>query len=349
MLPQQHGLTCDAPQPRRMRWLRWYPYSRQCIVADWQEAAIQHVHVSAMLSCASLAMVLSLNSGLRGEQHRQMHRLCLVVEQGAILTDAEAQEYNAALNRTDSVISKGLRVVLGTVLVLGLASGLAGLRTAALGNTRPVLLQSSRLTLQPEDFTEVFRWHLADEGLAIRDDDYAMYANVDLTRRDEILQRLEENKEATRLKTRETFLDGSKALTAFTMDVWAQGLDMVLLFMGAYAAGFAIKLVWNAWTTHVWYVAAAHWQLMGYTVLQQVALHTLMTLFTITGMFTIGLGIMAGLGALLSWVVGGGGSPTATLGPPTCQDYCIARDPNCTLWAECRRCEHCWNATGASF
>merc|ERR1740123_2997788 len=160
-IPERHGVTCSAP---RYRLFRWFPFKIYCKVADWKEEALQHVHISAMLSCATATIVQGLHRGWTADERQEFHRSCIEQELG----NDDIRE-DVALPTEDDAISPDLKLVFGHVIGLGMASGLAGLRQA----TRVGMAGTATA------FWAAFSQHLPG-SLEWHDSDVTMYASSEL-------------------------------------------------------------------------------------------------------------------------------------------------------------------------
>lgn len=219
VLAGQHGVTCDPP---RRRWFRWIPFARQCKVADWQEEAVQHVHLSSLLTCTATTMVMGLSGQLSQEERRDMHRTCLKVEQGLHVSGVDEERYLGRLGLVsdDHIVSSHLKVAFSIILFHGLASGLAGLRAATRGNERlPVLLEGAP-ALEPANYSAAFASFLAEENLTVRAEDRALYGDRALIQRTSTLHRLEVCEDVYMLMMQNTVEEGAKPLTIMALELW---------------------------------------------------------------------------------------------------------------------------------
>lgn len=157
-------------------------------MTDWEQAALQQLHISAVMSCASLTTVLGLRSGVTPTTP-DLFEMCVDLEQREEVSVDARKVYEEKLKALDDVVSKQHKVVMGLVLTFGQVSGMADLRAASQGN-----LASSAL-LQEETFSHAFAEAAEDVDLAGRDAD--MYGDRSLMHREQVRQRLKKSKTAT--------------------------------------------------------------------------------------------------------------------------------------------------------
>lgn len=254
---ESHGVKCTAPKRRSWGFIRRYPYAKQCEVADWQELALQQVHVSAMLSCATTTILAGLLGDVTATRRQELHGICVQMEQGNSVSQREQQAYERQMKTVDEYVSKGLKLTFGVFLVFGLASGLAALRLASHGNERIqeiALLEGAKaMTLpadfRPEDFLAPFAQHAVGEGLEVRPADRALYANSELVKRDEVHDRLSMCGDVYSLKEHNTFAEATKSLLMFSETMREGGTEVQVIGVIVGIVGGAISWAWWIATT----------------------------------------------------------------------------------------------------
>lgn len=254
---ESHGVKCTAPKRRSWGFIRRYPYAKQCEVADWQELALQQVHVSAMLSCATTTILAGLLGDVTATRRQELHDICVQMEQGNSVSQREQQAYERQMKTVDEYVSKGLKLTFGVFLVFGLASGLAALRLASHGNERIqeiALLEGAKaMTLpadfRPEDFLAPFAQHAVGEGLEVRPADRALYANSELVKRDEVLDQLSMCGDVYSLKEHNTFAEATKSLLMFSETMREGGTKVQVIGVIAGIVGGVISWAWWIATT----------------------------------------------------------------------------------------------------
>jgi len=203
VLASGHALHCPSLQDRG--WWRRYRYSRQCVVPDWKESALQHVHVAAAVSCTGESILMSLNSYLTEPQRRELYTVCLATEQGNVVSPQQKQKYEVQANLSDDILPRSLRVAFNSVVTVGLASGLAGLRQATRGNESGAV-----------DFAAPFVQHINGN---VSNEDIALYGNQANFRKAETLARLDACDDVYNMKAEDTFVEGAKAVNMDSMSV----------------------------------------------------------------------------------------------------------------------------------
>lgn len=214
------GVTCSEPRKRFLR--RWR--EKQCEVNDWKETALQHLHVSAMMSCASLTMLMGVNGWISQSRRQELHELCLKTEQGNFLSEEEEADYQVQMEVNDDVVPQGFKLALNTVLVYGLSSGVAGLRAATRDNGRIMsLLEGGSGALRSRGFYEPYALVLATEepALEVRDLDKEMYGNKGLHNRAETQNKLEKCEELYNVKSQNTMAEGFAPILLMSMNMWS--------------------------------------------------------------------------------------------------------------------------------
>jgi len=219
---QMSGVRCGSATRRGFLWLG---FQRQCSVADWTESALTHIHVSAVLSCASTTMIMGLNRPLSIDRRREMHVLCMKTEQGENLTPDEKEDYEAQLLAMDDVVRDHLMLVFNNIMLVGMASGLAGLRAETRGNER-------RLSLLEEDssqtdFAAVFLPFLADadqlggQAASVRSEDLDMYANrmTMSLNREKTLMGLKDCSELYNMRSQNTLSEGAAPILIMSITI----------------------------------------------------------------------------------------------------------------------------------
>lgn len=276
-LPARHGVTCAPPRRRSgVAWFSWWgsSHSRQCHVADWKEAAAQHVHISAALACAATLMLTSLSATLTQAERRTMHRHCMALEHGGALKQDQQDWYITQSSKNHGLVPNSVKLALNAILASGLATGLAGLRAATRGNERrassstwATLLEESGLE-EPAAFSAHFAQALVEEGLEVSAADRAMFGARSLLTRSDTLQKLEECDEVYNLKSQNSFAEGALPLSdAAIMIRQASGVGSrkVVPWVWRDAGSLILGAMTGYLITRVWYIAATQASAAGFT------------------------------------------------------------------------------------
>jgi len=216
------GVMCsEAPKKRYGSLFMTRKYSTKCTVTDWEQAALQQLHISAVMSCASLTMVLGLRSEVAPGASKELFGTCLDVKQTAEASDEKMKFYKEKLKALDDVVSKQDKMVMGLVLTFGQVSGIADLRVASRGNLAPsALLQGD----SKETFSQVFAKAAEEAGLAGQDADADMYGDQNLLHRDQVRQRLKASKTAT-VQAAGPVAQGTTPLLLFVLEARGNSKD----------------------------------------------------------------------------------------------------------------------------
>jgi len=225
---QDEGLTCTPA--RRFSWFarvfRKYNYEMQCTVADWKQAAVQQVQISASMSCASTVLAVGVRSELTSTSRYDMFTACMGHQQTGEMGEAAKEQYKEQLTQVDDEVSQTDKAVVGLVLSFGQVSGLAALRAASRGNrAAQALLETDEAaaTWDPALFIQPFEEHLLSTERDAADPeeerkDLAMYGDKEVLDRDAVMTRLEKSKAAQLQGSTDVVAVGTMPLVLFAIE-----------------------------------------------------------------------------------------------------------------------------------
>ena len=167
---------------------------------------MQHMHVGAVASRTLEIILVSLNGHPAAHQRASLYQICLTADQGNSVAEDKQATYETQGKVMDGLIPKEVSLAMNSILSVGLASGLAGLRVATRGSDLPVLLEGGA----PE-YKAPYAKHLGEMSISTQDRE--MYADREPKRRWKTLQRLGACEEVCILQEQSTFIEGSKPLT----------------------------------------------------------------------------------------------------------------------------------------
>lgn len=278
----QHRVTCKDPTYRWWAWHSLYPYARQCTVADWKESAVQHEHVSAMLTCATTTILMGLDGELPQARRHKMFDICTKQQQGNKLTPQEKRDYDAQVLVVDGAVPKSFMAVYGSIHVLGLVSGLAALRAETRGNERPVLLEGGQPTHRLQGILTFFARYLVDEGIEVREADRSMYASRDFYDRKETEYRLELCQDVYNVKSQSALIEGTTPLLNLAVDQASisGGWEWFRLFLASGVAVIVsyfllIALAVGTWSFAMFLAPLANMSFLGLVLAQGLLVGTL--------------------------------------------------------------------------
>jgi len=318
---QEEGMTCTPAKKRRFNWFarvfRKYNYEMQCTVADWKQAAVQQVQISASMSCASTVLAVGVRSELTSTSRYDMFTACMGHQQSGEMDEATKKQYTEQLKQVDTVVSPTDKAVVGLVLAFGQVSGLAALRAASRAEGYRGETDEAGATWDPSLFIEPFAQHLlAAERDADHEEeerkDLAMYGDKELLDRDAVMARLEKSKAAQLQGTTDVVAVGTMPLVLFAIENrgGAEGDAAAASTAGRGAAvaivlTFAFVIVVAALALQIW---LAHIVTMGVLSLFTAAGAAKTILYILSFLF-IGLPvssiILSGFSRLLCAVSGG--------------------------------------------
>lgn len=201
--PDMEGLDCKTP---KLKWWKPWEFGKVCTVSDWEEVAIQNIHVSAMLTCGNAAVLLGITGKLDQNRRQQLHDTCVGLEQGDYVPEAAKLAYGDHLRTGDLVVSAGHKLAFGLLLTLGLASGLGALRVQSRLFPSPITVEQ---LLAP----------FALPDLVVTDEDRSLFNGERMVEKDRMLNRLGRCKDVSHIKLERAFAGAMRLLLGFSCAV----------------------------------------------------------------------------------------------------------------------------------